>query len=84
MAVVEKIVDMEGVLFEIQFPASGSLYYAEFLGADEKSVDIPGGASSPSKFCVGLSTEFLWWYQNRQPLVSTYTHIALSGLPRKL
>lgn len=68
MIIVEKIVDMDRVLFGVQFPASGSLYFAGFLGPHEKSVDIPDCAGGPSKFCVGPSTEYLWWYQNRHTL----------------
>lgn len=70
MAIVEKIVDVERILFGVQFPASGSLYFKDFLGADEKSVDIPDGAgvTSRAKFCVGPSSEYLWWYQNRHTL----------------
>lgn len=84
MAVVEKIVDVERTLFAVQFPASGSLYFTDFLDADEKSVDIPDGAgiTSVGKFCVGPSTEYLWWYQNRHKLAVNhgpcryYTHAA--------
>lgn len=70
IAVVEKIVDVERILFGVQFPANGSLYFKDFLGPDEKSVDIPDGAgvTSRAKFCVGPSTEYLWWYQNRHTL----------------
>lgn len=70
MAVVQKIVDVERILFGIQLPASGSLYFKDFLGADEKIVDIPdsAGGISRAKFCVGPSTEYLWWYQNRHML----------------
>ncbi|OBT69977.1 hypothetical protein VE03_00381 [Pseudogymnoascus sp. 23342-1-I1] len=70
MAVVEKIVNVERILFGVQLPASGSLYFKDFLGADEKSVDIPddAGGTSRAKFCVGPSTEYLWWYQNRHAL----------------
>lgn len=70
MAIVEKVVDVERILFGVQLPASGSLYFKDFLGADEKSVDIPNGAGviSRAKFCVGPSSEYLWWYQNRHML----------------
>ncbi|KFY68186.1 hypothetical protein V498_10721 [Pseudogymnoascus sp. VKM F-4517 (FW-2822)] len=59
MAVVQKIVDVERILFGIQLPVSGSLYFKNFLGADEKIVDIPdsAGGVSRAKFCVGPSTD---------------------------
>lgn len=61
-AAVEKIVDVERTLFAVQFPVSGSLYFTDFLGADEKSVDIPddAGITSVGKFYVRPSTEYLW------------------------
>lgn len=33
MSVVEKIFDIERILFAIQFPASGSMYFKESIGA---------------------------------------------------
>ncbi|KAH7317928.1 phosphotransferase family protein [Rhexocercosporidium sp. MPI-PUGE-AT-0058] len=41
MAVVEKIVNIERLLFGIRFPASGSLFFKGFLDPDVKSVDLP-------------------------------------------
>ncbi|KFZ20633.1 hypothetical protein V502_03115 [Pseudogymnoascus sp. VKM F-4520 (FW-2644)] len=81
MAIVEKIVHVERILFGVQFPASGSLYFKDFLGADETSVDIPDGAgvTSRAKFCVGPSSEYLWWSQTdiRLPLIMSLSTIEL-------
>jgi hypothetical protein len=71
MSIVEKIVDIEKLLFSIQFPASGSLYYRDTLDPGIEKEDI---ASNPDlgiteKFCIGPSTEFLWWYQRRDELL---------------
>jgi hypothetical protein len=70
MAAVEKIVDIEKLLFSIQFPASGSLYYKDSLGPDIMKADIALNTELgvTDKFCVGPSTEFLWWYQKRDEL----------------
>lgn len=70
MAVVENIVDIERILFGIQFPANGSLFFKDSLGVEVKRVDIPENNSvkDVSKFCIGPSTEYLWWYQKRNEL----------------
>jgi len=62
MAVIEKIVDVERILFSIQFPASGSLFFKDSLNAGVKSVDIPENnkLKDAGKFCIGPSTEYLW------------------------
>ncbi len=72
MAVVEKIVDIERLLFGIQFPASGSLFFKESLDPDVKSVDMPEDNSlkDVGRFCIGPSTEYLWWYQKRNELAA--------------
>ena len=72
MAVIEKIVDVERILFGVQFPASGSLFFKDSLNAGFKSVDMPENNSLKDigKFCVGPSTEYLWWYQRRHELAT--------------
>jgi hypothetical protein len=72
MAMIKKIVDIERILFGIQFPASGSLFFKESLDAKVKSVDIPqnGNLKSLDRFCVGPSTEYLWWHQKRNELAA--------------
>jgi hypothetical protein len=71
-AVVEKIVHIEKILFGVQFPASGSLFIKDSLNADVNSVDIPENNSlkEVSRFCIGPSTEYLWWYQKRNELAA--------------
>jgi hypothetical protein len=62
MAAVEKIVDVEGILFGVQFPANGSLFFKYSLSASVKSVDMPenNNLKDVGRFCVGPSTEYLW------------------------
>ncbi|KAH8732353.1 phosphotransferase family protein [Phaeosphaeriaceae sp. PMI808] len=70
MDAVEKIVDIERILFAIRFPASGSLYFKESLEDHITAIDMPPDISLkvPDKFCIGPSTELLWWYQKREEL----------------
>lgn len=72
MAVVEKIVDVEKILFGVQFPASGSLFFKDSLNTAVKSVDMPENNSlkNVDRFCIGPSTEYLWWYQKRNELAA--------------
>ncbi|EPE27720.1 hypothetical protein GLAREA_04511 [Glarea lozoyensis ATCC 20868] len=59
---------MEKNLFVIQLPANGSIYHKGFLDPGVRSVDIPQTNLSMPRFCVGPSTEYLWWYQQRDEL----------------
>lgn len=70
MAVIEKIVDVERILFSVQFPASSSLFFKDSLDASVRSVDMPENNSvkDVGRFCIGPSTEYLWWYQKRNEL----------------
>jgi hypothetical protein len=70
MDVVKKIVDIEKILFAVRFPASGSLYFKESLGPNITTVDMSPDVShgDTDKFCIGPSTELLWWYQRRDEL----------------
>jgi hypothetical protein len=72
MAVVEKIVDIERILFDVQFPASGSLFFKDSLNASVKSVDMPENSSlkDVGRFCIGPLTEYLWWYKKRDKLAA--------------
>lgn len=72
MAVVGKIVDVEKILFGLRFPASGSLFFKDSLNAGVKSVDMPKNNSleNVDRFCIGPSTEYLWWYQKRNELAA--------------
>jgi hypothetical protein len=70
MAVVEKIVDIERMLFAIRFPACGSIYFKDSVGTRTTTIDLPLAVnrSKTDGFCIGPSTEFLWWYQKRDEL----------------
>jgi hypothetical protein len=72
MTVVEKIVNLERLLFGIRFPANGSLFFKDTLDPDVKSVDIlkDNNLKDSSKFCIGPFTEYLWWYQKRHELAT--------------
>lgn len=61
MAVIEKIVDVEMVLFGVQFPASGSLFFKDSLNAKVKNVDMAenNNLKDIGRFCIGPSTEYL-------------------------
>lgn len=69
MAAVEKIVDIERMLFAIPFPASGSIYFKDSVGNRTTTIDLPLAVNRKTdRFCIGPSTEFLWWYQRRDEL----------------
>ena len=72
MAVVKKIVDIERLLFGIRFPASGSLFFKDSLDPDVKSVNMfeNNSLEDVGKFCIGPSTEYLWWHQKRNELAA--------------
>lgn len=72
MSIVKKIVHLESLLFSIPFPASGSLFLKGFLNPEINTVDIPNDHVNPraDKFCIGPSTEYLWWYQKRNELAA--------------
>lgn len=64
---VEQIVCLEKQLFEISMPASGGIYLKESLPHGIRTVDFPGDRDG-KRFCIGPSTELLWWYANRAEL----------------
>jgi aminoglycoside phosphotransferase (APT) family kinase protein len=70
MAVVEKIVDIESMLFAIQFPASGSIYFKDSMEsiATETGIPLTVKGDRADRFRIGPSTEHLWWYQRRNEL----------------
>lgn len=67
---VESIVTLEKRMFEIEFPASGSLYYKHSLNPEIHSVPLPPSLGIPDadQFCVGPSSKLLWWYGGRGEL----------------
>ncbi|KAH7400575.1 hypothetical protein DE146DRAFT_467040 [Phaeosphaeria sp. MPI-PUGE-AT-0046c] len=70
MAVVEKIVDIERMLFAINFPANGSIYFKDSLGAipSEDDISLAAKDDRTDRFRIGPSVEYLWWYQRRNEL----------------
>jgi hypothetical protein len=70
MDVVEKIVGIERLLFAIRFPASGSIYFKESLDPNITTVGMSPNVNcrEQDRFCIGPSTELLWWYQKRDEL----------------
>ena len=70
LQVVERIVQLERVLFDISLPAYGSIYFKDTLSPGTPTVDIPSYANSDGspRFCIGPSTELLWWYSHRDKL----------------
>ncbi|TVY33126.1 Altered inheritance of mitochondria protein, mitochondrial, partial [Lachnellula occidentalis] len=68
MALMDKVVRIEQTLFGLQFPANGSIFYKDSLEPGVKSVDLPQTVTDSAKFCIGPSTEYLWWFQERHQL----------------
>lgn len=70
VAIMEKIVSIEKILFSLQFPASGSLYFKDFLPAGTPQTDVlrDPAVERTHEFCVGPSAELLWWYHGRDEL----------------
>lgn len=68
--IVEKIVDFESRLSALNLPANGSIYFKDSLDASIKTIPVPANHDLPGSddFCIGPSTEPLWWYQMRDEL----------------
>lgn len=66
---ITNLVKLESRLFDLQFPASGSLYYAKDLKPEYDKVDISSGeAGADGRFCIGPDTSLHLWYGKRQDL----------------
>ncbi|KIW39678.1 hypothetical protein, variant [Exophiala oligosperma] len=65
--IVFQIAEIEGKLFSIQLPASGSIFYVEDLDPDIPRVDFPG-PDGKRRYCIGPSTSLNLWYQERSLL----------------
>ena len=64
--VVTKLVELEARLFALQFPASGSLYYAKDLEHYSNKVAIHSAESLAGEgFCIGPDTTLSQWYGRR-------------------
>jgi hypothetical protein len=83
--IISKIVELEKSLVEMRLPACGSIYYKGNSSIETETVDIISDIA-PDTFCVGPSTEYLWWYQRRDQLLihhGPYKRISHSLLLRK-
>jgi len=71
MTIVKNIVDVERKLFQIRLPANGSLYHKSFLGSQEgiHKVPLANACTDTDEFCIGPSSEYLWWHRQRDKLV---------------
>ena len=62
-----QVARIEGRLFSILFPASGSIYYSSDLDSSIPRVQI-SDAGECSRFCIGPSTNLKLWYRERSLL----------------
>lgn len=61
--VIYQIAEIEGKLFSIHLPASGSIYYVKDLDSGTFRVDLPDPQGT-SRFCIGPATsQNLWCYE---------------------
>ena len=65
MKIIPKIVDIERKLFDIKFPGYGSIYFQDSLRDDVYRIPISTN-NDTSTYCLGPSSEYLWWYQKRE------------------
>lgn len=72
MAFMERLISVEKTLFGIQFPANGSIFYKESLEPGVSGIAIPQTIPESTKFCIGPSTEYLWWFQRRDELAASH------------
>lgn len=67
ISMMESIVNLEKKLFQIQSPANGSIYHTTFLepqeGIFKVPIETPG--TNTDRYSIGPSTEYMWWYRNR-------------------
>ena len=55
------VAELEAILFSIQLPAHGSIYYRRDLTPSDRGIDIPDREG----FCVGPIASLGWWYDRR-------------------
>ncbi|KAH8719227.1 kinase-like domain-containing protein [Phaeosphaeriaceae sp. PMI808] len=68
ISIVNKLVELESRLFELRFPASGSLYYTKDLEAKYNKIDFSDTNSHHNHFCIGPDTRLSLWYGKRLDL----------------
>lgn len=67
LELVTQVVDMETLLFSLDLPANGSIFYKRDLPIELESVEIPGTGELDG-FCIGPDVQLRWWYQERAQL----------------
>ena len=67
LKIIFQIAEIEGKLFSIRLPASGSIYYVEDLDSSTERVELPG-PNGTGPFCIGPATDLNLWYQERSIL----------------
>ncbi|KAJ4349361.1 uncharacterized protein N0V89_007975 [Didymosphaeria variabile] len=65
LKVLLQIVELETKLFNINLPASGSIYYARDLSPGTPKIDVPG---SDEGLCIGPYAALRWWFGERGEL----------------
>jgi hypothetical protein len=60
MKIIFQIARIEGRLFSISLPASGSIYYSYDLDSSIQRLELPD-----SDFCIGPATNLKLWYRER-------------------
>jgi Phosphotransferase enzyme family len=67
LKIVFQIAQIEGRLFSIPLPASGSIYYSHDLDPSIQRLGLPDSEES-SRFCIGPATSLRLWYRERSLL----------------
>lgn len=66
ITVVTKLVELESRLFDLRFPAAGSLYYTKDLQTGSKKVDIlTSDSANESRYFIGPDTTLDLWHGKR-------------------
>ncbi len=68
LSIMRQLIGLEKLFFDLQLPASGSIYYQEDLRAGEKPVAIEGASLQGKPFVIGPTAQYEWWYQERKQI----------------
>ena len=68
LKMVFEIVKLEAILFSIDLPASGSIYYMDDLHDGLERIEVPRYQNSDGIFCVGPDTSLKMWFGKRSLL----------------
>ncbi|KAB8349796.1 hypothetical protein FH972_023809 [Carpinus fangiana] len=66
--IIEQIINIEKRIFQIHFPASGSLYHRQDLTDGERYSHVTGASSSLDEVVVGPIAQHEWYYKERAEL----------------